>query len=79
MARKVTITLEDDVLDFVDQEAAREGRPNRSGFINRVLAREKRRALQAELEAAYRRDARDPAYQEEIAAWDAVAGDGIDA
>lgn len=79
MARKVTIVLQDENLAFVDREASKAGKANRSGFINSVLARERRRAFQAELEAAYRRDAQDPGWVEETTAWDIVAGDGIDA
>lgn len=79
MSRKVTITLEDDVLAFVDYQAAREGKANRSGFINRILAREKSKTLDVELEAAYRRDAADRSYRKQIGEWDVVVGDGVDA
>jgi Arc/MetJ-type ribon-helix-helix transcriptional regulator len=80
MAKKVTITLDDEVLAFVDQQAAMtSNKANRSGFINAVLAELQRQQLQADLEAAYRRDAQDRAYQEEVSAWDSLAADGLDA
>lgn len=80
MAKKVTITLDDEILAFVDQQAgALQSKANRSAFINAILAEARQKHLQTELEAAYQRDAQDKAYQEEIAAWDTVVGDGIDA
>lgn len=79
MAKKVTITLDDEILAFVDRQAALQTKANRSAFINAVLAEARQKHLQAELEAAYQRDAEDKAYQEEIAVWDTGVGDGIDA
>lgn len=80
MAKKVTITLDDEILAFVDRQAAAlRTKANRSAFINAVLAEVLQKHLQAELKAAYQRDAQDKAYQEEIAVWDTVVGDGIDA
>ncbi|HAA28056.1 MAG TPA: CopG family transcriptional regulator [Cyanobacteria bacterium UBA8553] len=72
---KVTITLEDDILHFVDQQA----QGNRSGYINTLLAEHRRRILEAEMIAALKQDAEDPEYQAEIAAWDSVVGDGMNA
>ncbi|MCL6754084.1 CopG family transcriptional regulator [Nostoc sp. CCCryo 231-06] len=72
---KVIITLEEDILRFVDQYA--EG--NRSAYINTLLAEHRRRILAAEMIAALKQDAEDPEYQTEIAAWDSVVGDGINA
>ena len=80
MAKKVTITLDDEILAFVDRQAAAlETKANRSAFINAVLADARRKHLQAELQAAYQRDAQDTAYREQVAVWDSVAGNGIDA
>lgn len=80
MAKKVTITLDDEILAFVDRQAAAlKTKANRSAFINAILAEALQKQLQAELEAAYQRDAQDRAYQEEIAVWNTIVGDGIDA
>lgn len=80
MAKKVTISLDDEILAFVDRQAATlQTKANRSAFINAVLAEARQKHLQAELKTAYQRDAQDKAYQEEIAVWDTVVGDGIDA
>jgi metal-responsive CopG/Arc/MetJ family transcriptional regulator len=49
MSKKVSITLDDEVLDFVDRLAS-----NRSSFINDVLWTEKRRVFMKELEDAYK-------------------------
>ncbi|HLO86334.1 MAG TPA: CopG family transcriptional regulator [Nostocaceae cyanobacterium] len=72
---KVTITLEEDILRFVDRYA----KGNRSAYINALLAQHRRQILEAEMIAALKRDAEDPEYQAEIAAWDSVVGDGINA
>ncbi len=72
---KVIITLEEDILRFVDQYA--EG--NRSAYINTLLAEHRRGILAAEMIAALKQDTEDPEYQTEIAAWDSVVGDGINA
>ena len=73
--RKVTITLEEDILRFIDQQA----KGNRSGYINALLAEQRRKILEAEIIAALQEDAKDLEYQNEISAWDNVAGDGINA
>jgi deoxyribodipyrimidine photolyase len=72
MSAKVSITLDDDVLSFVDQRAE-----NRSSFINEILWREKQRIFLKELEEAYIEQSADSEFQEEMAAWDVVIGDGI--
>ena len=74
MSKKVSITLDDEVLDFVDQLAS-----NRSSFINDVLWQEKRRIFMKELEDAYKDQANDPESQEEISVWDIAVGDGLNA
>lgn len=72
---KVTITLEEDILQFIDQQA----KGNRSAYINAILAEQKRKILETEIIAALQEDAKDLEYQNEIYAWDNVAGDGINA
>jgi Arc/MetJ-type ribon-helix-helix transcriptional regulator len=80
LAKKVTITLDDEILAFIDRQAAVTGKTaNRSGYINAVLSIHRRAILEAEMIAALKQDAEDPDYQAEIAAWDSVVGDGIDA
>lgn len=74
MSKKVSITLDDEVLDFVDRLAS-----NRSSFINGVLWQEKRRIFMKELEDAYKDQASDPEFQEEISVWDIAVGDGLNA
>lgn len=79
MVKKVTITLDEDILAFIDKHAANNGEiSNRSGYINDVLSQHRRAILEAEMIAALREDANNPEYQEEIALWDCVAGDGIE-
>jgi len=74
MSKKVSITLDDEVLNFVDQLAS-----NRSSFINDVLRKEKRRIFMNELKNAYKEQANNPEFQEEIAVWDVTVDDGLNA
>lgn len=72
---KVTITLEEDILKFIDQQA----KGNRSAYINAILAEQRRKILEAEIIAALQEDAKDLDYQNEISAWDNLVGDGMNA
>ncbi len=74
MSKKVSITLDDEVLDFVDQLAC-----NRSSFINEVLWKEKKRIFMQELADAYKQQVSDPELQAEISVWDVTVGDGLNA
>lgn len=74
MSKKVSITLDDEVLNFVDQLAS-----NRSSFINDVLWKEKRRIFMKELEDAYKEQVNDPEFQEEVSVWDVTVDDGLNA
>jgi metal-responsive CopG/Arc/MetJ family transcriptional regulator len=79
LAKKVTITLDDDVLVFIDKQATdNEGKANRSAFINKILKEAKKEYLEEELKLAYQRDTADKSYREEVALWDVVVGDGIE-
>jgi hypothetical protein len=72
---KITISLEEETLQFLDQCA----NGNRSSYINSLLSQQRRQALETEMIAALLKDAEDTEYLEEIAIWDSVVGDGIDA
>lgn len=74
MSKKVSITLDDEVLEFVDQLAN-----NRSSFINDILKREKNRIFMQQLVDAYKDQDSDLEFQKEIAVWDITVGDGLDA
>lgn len=74
MSAKVSITLDEEVLEFVDRSSK-----NRSQFINEILSKAKKIQLLKELEDAYTDLANDPEYRAEIELWDITAGDGIDA
>ncbi|MCY7336052.1 MAG: hypothetical protein LH613_07525 [Chamaesiphon sp.] len=74
MSAKVSITLDEEVLEFVDRSSQ-----NRSQFINEILSKAKKLQLLKELEDAYTELANDPEYQAEIELWDITVGDGIDA
>jgi metal-responsive CopG/Arc/MetJ family transcriptional regulator len=74
MSAKVSITLDEEVLEFVDRSSQ-----NRSQFINEILSQAKKRQGLKELEDAYTELANDPEYQAEIKLWDVTVGDGLDA
>jgi glycerol-3-phosphate responsive antiterminator len=73
--RKVTLNLEDDIVEFIDRHA--QGDINR--YINQLLNQHRQATLKADLIQALQKDAENPDYQAELQAWDSVAGDGIDA
>jgi hypothetical protein len=73
MTKRVSICLEDSVLEFLDKITE-----NRSAYINELVAQQQKISLERELEAAYKEQAEDPKFQEEIEAWDCTVGDGID-
>ncbi|GAC1468455.1 MAG: hypothetical protein NVS2B14_20180 [Chamaesiphon sp.] len=74
MSKKVSITLDDEILHFVDRLAS-----NRSSFINDVLWKEKKRIFMKELADAYKEQVNDPEFQEEISIWDITVDDGLNA
>ncbi|MCY7336124.1 MAG: CopG family transcriptional regulator [Chamaesiphon sp.] len=75
MKQKIAITLDRELLSFIDRQA----QGNRSDYLNSLIAQERRKILEAEIIAALQADSQDPEYQAEIAEWDRLAGDGIDA
>jgi hypothetical protein len=74
MSKKVSITLDNEILSFVDRLAS-----NRSSFINDILWKEKQRIFMKELEDAYKEQANDLVFQEEISIWDITVEDGLNA
>jgi metal-responsive CopG/Arc/MetJ family transcriptional regulator len=74
MSAKISITLDEDVLEFVDRSSQ-----NRSQFINEILSQAKKSQLLKDLADAYTELAEDPEYQAELKLWDVTVGDGIDA
>jgi len=74
MSAKVSITLDEEILEFVDRSSQ-----NRSQFINEILSKEKKRQFLRKLENAYTELANDSEYRAEIGLWDVTVGDGIDA
>ena len=71
MSKKVSITLDDEILKFVDDLVS-----DRSSFINEVLWKEKKRIFVQELEDAYTEQANDPDFQREMFIRDITVGDG---
>ena len=74
MSKKVSITLDDEILMFVNRNSK-----NRSSFINRVLWEEKKRMFIKELADAYKQQDNDPEFHEEMSVWDITVGDGLNA
>jgi metal-responsive CopG/Arc/MetJ family transcriptional regulator len=74
MSAKVSITLDEEVLEFVDRSSQ-----NRSQFINEILSQAKKNQLLKELADAYTELANNSEYQAETKLWDVTVGDGIDA
>ena len=72
MAQKISITLDEDILAFIDSQTN-----NRSKLINQVFAKLKKQQALKELEAAYKEQSQDPDEIAEIQLWDLTVGDGI--
>jgi hypothetical protein len=75
MKQKIAITLDRELLSFIDRQA----QGNRSEYLNSLITQERKKILADEIIAALQADNQDPEYQAEIAEWDRLAGDGIDA
>ena len=75
MKCKITVTLDREVVDFLDSESP----GNRSESINHLLLEHRRQTIERQTIAALQADLADPLYQADLVDWDAVVGDGIDA
>jgi hypothetical protein len=75
MKQKIAITLDRELLSFIDRQA----QGNRSDYLNTLITQERLKTLAQETIAALQADSQDPEYQAEIAEWDRLTGDGIDA
>lgn len=75
MKKKVTIALDTDILSFLDSQA----QGNRSEYVSILLEQQRRKQLEIEIIDALQHDLANLDYQREIAEWDALTGDGIDA
>jgi hypothetical protein len=73
--QKVTLSLEDDILEFID----RHSQGDINSYINQLLNQHRQAILKADMILALQEDAANVDYQAELQAWDSVAGDGIDA
>ncbi len=75
MKQKIAITLDSEILTFLDSIA----NGNRSDCLNQLLRQHQAEHLKQEMIQALQEDLDDPNYQQELQDWDAVAGDGLDA
>jgi Arc/MetJ-type ribon-helix-helix transcriptional regulator len=74
MKQKVTLTLDQELIEFLDLQAS-----NRSEYLNALLRERRSKVLTEQIVAALQEDSAAPEYQAEIQAWDTVVGDGLDA
>lgn len=75
MKQKIAITIDRQLLSFLDAQA----QGNRSEYLNSLLAQARRKILSDEIIAALEEDNQNPDYRAEIAEWDRLSGDGLDA
>ena len=73
MPQKISITLDEEVLAFIDSQTK-----NRSQLINQVFNNLKKQKALSELEAAYIEQSQDEDEIAEIKLWDVTIADGID-
>lgn len=74
MKQKIAITLDRELVSFIDRQA----QGNRSDYLNSLITQERQKILADKIIAALGEDVQDPEYQAEIAEWDRLVGDGID-
>jgi hypothetical protein len=75
MKQKIAITIDQELLVFLDRQA----QGNRSDYLNALLSQERQKSLVAAMITGLQEDLNNPEYQAEIAEWDQLAADGIDA
>jgi Arc/MetJ-type ribon-helix-helix transcriptional regulator len=73
--QKIAITIDRQLLSFIDSQA----QGNRSDYLNSLLHRERQMQLKQQMITALTEDLQDPEYLAEIAEWDRLAADGLDA
>ncbi len=73
MAQKISITLEENLLAYIDSQTQ-----NRSKFINEIVAKSCKEQQLQELRDAYIKQAEDQDEQQEIELWDSTAGDNLE-
>jgi len=73
MTQKISITLEENLLAYIDSQTH-----NRSKFINEIVAKSCKEHQLQELRDAYIKQAQDGDEQKEIEFWDSTAGDNLD-
>jgi hypothetical protein len=74
MKSKIAVSLDQDLIAFLDVQAT-----NRSEYLNGLLVEQRTKVLREQMIAALQADQADSEYQAEMAAWDVVVGDGLDA
>ncbi len=73
MTRKITISLEDSVYEYL---AAKTN--NRSGYINDLIAQQQKIEADRLLEQAYIDQENDPEFHQEKQLWECTIGDGLE-
>ncbi len=73
MAERMSFTLDAEASAFLAERAGR----NKSAYLNQLLLDEKQR-LEEAIVRANREEAEDPAYLDELAAWDETLPDGLE-
>jgi len=73
MSVQISITLDEELLKFIDQKAS-----DRSQFINQLLAEAQKQELAQQLARSYKQQEEDSVFQEEIQLWDSTVGDGLE-
>lgn len=74
MKSKIAVSLDQELIEFLDAQAT-----NRSEYLNGLLVEQRSKVLREQMIAALQADQADSEYQTELAAWDVVVGDGLDA
>ena len=72
MTTKISITLDDEIVEFIDGLGS-----NRSRTINKLLSKIKQDRLEEDLKAAYIEQNKDPQFWSEFKLWECTTADGL--
>lgn len=73
MTYRATITLDEDVFEYLQTKAGR----NRSAYINALIKKDQANSLAAAILRANHEEANDREYRRECSDWDATMFDGL--
>ena len=73
--REITINIQDDLLNFIDEQS----KGDRDTYVTTLLAKYRKWSIHQDIIRSLKADSNNPDYLTEIALWDCISGDGLNA